>query len=61
MIEVLVWLLISTSDALYNRGGVVVLERFKSQEQCEHVKKNIPASGSQRAECVQANIYIPSK
>lgn len=58
MIEVLVWLLISTSDGSYNRGNVAVVERFKNKEQCEHVRANIPEKHSQGSICIQANIYI---
>lgn len=56
MIEVLVWLLISQNG--YNGGNAVVVERFKTQEQCEHVKKNL--RDDSRARCIQANILVTS-
>lgn len=61
MIEVMVWLLISTSDGRSNEGNVSVVERFKTQQQCEHVKKLIPRSVYQESACIQATIYIKEK
>lgn len=40
----LVWLLISVSAADgAQRGGVQVVSQFKTQQMCDHVRKNIPA------------------
>lgn len=59
MIEVLLWLLISTSDGSNSRGNVTVVERFIDKEQCMHVMKNIPYKSSQDASCVQAKVAVP--
>ena len=59
MIEVLVWLLITTSDGSYNRGTTTVVERFIDKEQCMHVMRNIPYKSAQEANCVQARIAVP--
>ena len=60
MIEIMVWLLIAQSDGVYNRGNVSVVERFASEVQCEHVRKNIPGSGNNfDAKCVQARVLVP--
>lgn len=59
MIEVLVWLLISTSGGTNNYGSVTVVERFISKEQCMHVLDNIPYKSFQVANCVQARIAVP--
>lgn len=59
MIEVLLWLLISTSDGSYNKGQAVVLERFIDKEQCIHVLKHIPNNYRQEATCVQARVAVP--
>ena len=58
MVEVLVWMLLTTSDGAYNRGTVNSIAMFKTEVQCEHVKKNIPRSGNWEAKCVQANILV---
>jgi hypothetical protein len=52
---VLVWLLM-VSD--HNGDGTKVVAKFKDQNQCEHVLKNIPGREDHtfHAKCVQANI-----
>ena len=58
MVEVLVWLLIVGGNT-YDGATPRVLERFKTQEQCQHVMKNIsPVSIYGILKCVQANILI---
>lgn len=59
MIEVLVWLLISTSDGGNNRGNVTVVERFIDKEQCMHVLSNISDKSNQITKCIQARIAFP--
>lgn len=58
MVEILVWMLLTTSDGNYNRGNVNSVAMFKTEVQCEHVKKNIPLPGNLEAKCVQANILV---
>ena len=53
MTEYLVWLLISVGG--YNTDQVVKIETFKSQVQCEHVRKQL--AWPRDAKCVQANVY----
>ena len=59
MTTMLVWLLIVTSDGVYNRGNVVTVERFADVTQCKHVLDNLPNKSSLEAKCVQANILVP--
>lgn len=61
MTTMLVWLLIVTSDGVYNRGNVVVLELFTDVTQCSHVLGNLPNKSSFEAKCVQANILVPKQ
>lgn len=59
MVEVLVWLLLfHPTDS---RASAQVLERFKTQQQCEHVAKFFKeGSGKEhRYGCIQANILVP--
>lgn len=57
MITMMVWLLISTSDGVNNRGNTTVVERFKTKEMCEHVMKNSPLlNTNQKMKCIQAEI-----
>ena len=59
MVEVLVWLLI-VSGSRYEGATPRVLERFKTQEQCQHVRNSIsPVSNYGISKCVQANILVP--
>ena len=55
MNTMLVWILISVSTGEYNSGNVQTVERFKTQQMCEHVRKNIPKD-SYKARCIQAEI-----
>lgn len=58
MSTILVWLLISvsTGDGA-QRGGIQVVSQFKTQQMCEHVRKNIPAQHYFEARCIQADIF----
>ena len=55
MNTMLVWILISVSTGGYNSGNVQTVERFKTQQMCEHVRESIP-KGSHVARCIQAEI-----
>ena len=57
MSTILVWLLISvsTTDGA-QRGGIQVVSQFKTQQMCDHVRKNIPAQRYFEARCIQAEI-----
>ena len=57
MVEVLVWLLVSIPRD-YRAGPVVVVERFKTEQQCKHVLSNVE-NDSVRNKCIQANILVP--
>ena len=57
MVEVLVWLLVSIPTD-YRAGEVQVVERFKTQQQCEHVNKEISVRYV-NTKCVQANVLVP--
>jgi len=61
MNTVLLWLLVSISDGGSNRGNIVVIERFATVEDCEHVRKNLPMGAyvSNTARCIQANVIRP--
>lgn len=57
--EILVWLLIVSP--LTHRGGVPqVLERFKTQEQCMHVVRNMNEDKHRPyySRCVQSRILV---
>lgn len=57
MSTVLVWLLLSVSTAdVAQRGGIQVVSQFKTQQMCEHVRKNIPAQHYFEARCIQAEV-----
>lgn len=58
MIEVMLWLLLTTSDGSYNRGTTTVVERFVDKEQCMHVLRNIPYKSAQESACVQAKVAV---
>lgn len=58
MVEVLVWLLVSIPND-YRAGEVQVVERFKTQQQCEHVSKEVKRSEYVITKCVQANVLVP--
>lgn len=61
MTEVLVWLFLYTAG-VGTAASTVVVERFKTKEQCEHVLRAANNMGnSQRHACVQANILIPNR
>lgn len=57
MIEVLVWMLITSSS--FGSGTTTVIGNFKTQAQCEHVKANLPNKSRLVSACIQANIYMP--
>lgn len=59
MLEVLVWLLISESDGSYNRGNVSVVERFRTEEQCERVAKLLAKTSNNKfTYCIQSNVLV---
>lgn len=59
MIEVLVWMLVAASYPAA-QGTTTVVGHFKTQVQCEHVRRNLPLErGSAEARCIQANILVP--
>lgn len=60
MTEFLVWMLISSNYAGSVYGITTVIGNFKTEQQCEHVLKNLPAKSAASTKCIQANIYIPS-
>jgi hypothetical protein len=61
MKTILVWMLLSTSDGVYNRGTVTVVGHFPDAEQCEHVRKNIPNTDSLNSRCVQAKLVVEGR
>lgn len=57
MTIITLWLLLSVSDGSYNRGNALVVERFATAEQCEHVRKHLAKLGSGHdTQCVQAQV-----
>lgn len=59
MTIVTLWLLISVGG--YGTDQVVLVERFQSAEQCEHVRKHIPlVYESKRAQvrCIKAEVAV---
>lgn len=58
MIETLVWILMVTSDGVYNRGTVAVVGHYNDRAQCEHVQKNLPGSNF-NSKCVQSRMLLP--
>ena len=58
MIEFTVWLLIIVSGGAYNTGTVTTVEKFKTQQQCQHVISSLPKRHSFEASCIQANILV---
>ena len=58
MVEVLVWILVSTSNGYSNQGTLTVIDRFKTEQSCQHVKDNLPKKNQLEAKCIQANILV---
>lgn len=56
MNTIIVWLLISVSDALYNRGTLTVVGKFPDENSCKYVEQNLPFSHVLRTKCIQAKI-----
>lgn len=56
MSTILVWLLVSVSTPSTTRGDVKIVGHFKTQQMCDHVRKNIPAQRYFEARCIQAEI-----
>lgn len=60
MTEVLVWLFLYSAGGGTAAPATVVVERFKTKEQCEHVLRAANnMENSNRHACVQANILVP--
>lgn len=59
MTEALVWMLIAVSGGGSNHGTVTFVGNFKSEVQCEHVRKAIVQMDYLSAKCIQANVLVP--
>lgn len=59
MIEVLVWLLV-VAPVTHHGGVPSVIDRFSSQEQCEHVRIAMPPASGRvyHSRCIQARILV---
>lgn len=59
MQTILVWMLISVSNANSNSGNVTVVSYFDKLNQCQHVQKNLPLHEySYSSKCIQAEVYL---
>lgn len=56
MNTIIVWLLISVSDASYNKGTLTVVGKFPDENSCKYVEQNLPLKDSISAKCIQAKI-----
>lgn len=56
MNTIIVWLLISVSDASYNRGTLTVVGKFPDENSCKYVEQNLPHSSAIQTKCIQAKI-----
>ena len=57
MNTVLVWLLVSVSDGVYNRGNVSYSPPLATMEDCQRIQKNIQGSQNYTT-CIQVSLKV---
>ena len=58
MNTILVWLLMTVSDGVYNRGNVSYSPPLATLEDCQRIQKNIP-SNEVYTQCIQVYVKVP--
>ena len=58
MNTILVWLLVTVSDGVYNRGNVSYSPPLATLEDCQRIQKNIKNSEFSTM-CIQVNMKVP--
>ena len=58
MNTILVWLLMTVSDGVYNRGNVSYSPPLATLEDCQRIQKNIPY-GQVYTQCIQVYMKVP--